>query len=253
MLRLKFIGCKILYREISLISARCENIIDTTFIRQGLHNTPTKLNKILQKEIDKIDNGDDIYSYQKSNGEANLENDFDAILLGYGLCSNAILGLKSSKYKLVIPKAHDCITLFLGSKEKYKNYFDDNNGRIYWYTRGWLENCPMPSKQNMEKLMKEYTDRYGEENAEYLINIEHSWINDYRLCNFIYWKELISENYINEAREAASYFNWKFSAIEGTSNLLENFLNGNWSSEDFITVDAGTTITEALLSFYYYK
>ena len=107
MKRLKVLACKVLYREISLLTSLCENFIDVTYLQQGLHDTPDILRKTLQDEIDRIDAGKDIYSCRKRENK-----DFDAILLACGLCSNAICGLGSKKYKLVLPRAHDCITVY---------------------------------------------------------------------------------------------------------------------------------------------
>ena len=41
------------------------------------------------------------------------------ILLGYGLCSRAVVGLRSEKCSLVVPCVDDCIGIFLGSREAY--------------------------------------------------------------------------------------------------------------------------------------
>ena len=60
---------------------------------------------------------------------------YDAILIGYALCSNGVVGLTSRRIPLVIPRGHDCITLLLGSKELYRDYFDSHRG-IYWYSSG---------------------------------------------------------------------------------------------------------------------
>ena len=97
-------------------------------MRQGLHNTPEALRNELQKEIDAIDLDQDIHT-----GTEDSCGPIDAILLAYGLCSNGVCGLSSKKYPLVVPRAHDCNTLFLGSKERYREYFDTYSG-IYWYT-----------------------------------------------------------------------------------------------------------------------
>ena len=79
-----------------------------------------------------------------------MKDDFEAILIGYGLCSNGIMGISSNKYKLVIPRAHDCITFLLGSKEKYSKYFTDMPG-TYWYTMSWIE-CGAASDGSSQKL-----------------------------------------------------------------------------------------------------
>ena len=80
MKRLKLFACKVLYREVSLLSSVCENFIDVTYLQQGLHDTPDILRKTLQDEINRIDEGKDIYSCRKQGNK-----DFDAILLAYGL------------------------------------------------------------------------------------------------------------------------------------------------------------------------
>ena len=113
----KLLGCKIIEREIASLTYNCQNIIDVTTIRKKLHDTPQKLHDILQAEIDLIDANQHCYSNDTS------INDYDAILLAYGLCSNVVTGLSSQKYPLVIPKAHDCVTLMLGSKESYLDYY----------------------------------------------------------------------------------------------------------------------------------
>ena len=43
------------------------------------------------------------------------------IILGYGLCSQAVVGFKADNCTLVIPRVDDCIAIFLGSAESYKD------------------------------------------------------------------------------------------------------------------------------------
>lgn len=233
-MRLKLIACKVLYREISLLSYNSKNIIDVTYLRQGFHNTPEKLKALLQSEIDRLDSGDDIYSYEPRNRVGN--DDFDAILIGYGLCSNAILGLKSKKYKLVIPRAHDCVTLFIGSKERYKEYFDSKRGGIYWYSGGWIDQTLMPSSERVDYLKKTYAEKYGEENAEFLLEAEQGWLKEYDSCTFVNWDELTNDDYIRYTKQSADYLKWSFDVLEGDSGLMKDFLNGNWNEKDFLIV-----------------
>ena len=121
-MRLKLIACKALFRELSYVSALSDNIIDITWMRQGYHNEPEVLHSLLQQEIDAVEAGSDPHSY-RIRPEDGRSGDFDAILLGYGLCSNATAGVCARHHRLVIPRAHDCITLFLGSKERYASCF----------------------------------------------------------------------------------------------------------------------------------
>jgi hypothetical protein len=96
-------------------------------MEKGLHDVGTKkMSEKLQVEIDKVDAGK-----------------YDTILLCYGLCNNGVCGLHSP-LPMVIPRAHDCITLLMGSKERYKDYFDHNPG-TFFFSPGWLERNKDPA------------------------------------------------------------------------------------------------------------
>ncbi len=78
------------------------NGIAFVFLEQSLHRTPKKMAPIIQAEVDKAE-----------------PQDWDYIVLGYGLCSNGIVEVKAKRQPIVIPRVHDCISLFLGSHERY--------------------------------------------------------------------------------------------------------------------------------------
>ena len=240
-MRLKVIACKVLYREISLLSANSEHIIDVSYLRQGFHDQPQYLNELLQNEIDRIDRCEDVYSYASDDEEQ----DFDAILLGYGLCSNAVTGLHSERYKLVIPRAHDCATLLLGSKEAYRQIFDSASGGIYWYSAGWNENAVMPSRGRVEKLRVEYEEKYGEDNAEYLMEMEQNWLKEYKSCTFIDWPALHNDKQIAFTKDCAEYLDWEYRQLPGDDSLLRAFLSGEWDDERFLVVEPGRRIAQS--------
>ena len=240
MKRFKLLACKVFYREISMLTFRSENFIDVTYLQQGFHDTPDILRKTLQAEIDRIDAGNDMYSCRKRESR-----DFDAILLGYGLCSNAICGLSSKKYKLVIPRAHDCITLFLGSKEWYRQYFDAHSGGIYWYTPGWNECTIMPGKDRIEIKRRMYMKQYDdEETVEYLLEEEHKWMEKYKTCVYIEWEELRMENHVRYTKTCAEYLGMDFDLLKGDSSLMKNFIDGNWCKEKFLVLEPGCKISQ---------
>lgn len=239
MMRLKVIACKVLFREISCIAAKSENYIDVTYMRQGLHNEPSLLRERLQHELDKIDSGDDFYSC-----DPHSAGDFDAILLAYGLCSNGIIGLSSKKYKIVVPRAHDCVTLLLGSKEKYTEYFNTHKG-VYWYSPGWIDNTPMPGKERYESIRNEYVSKYGEENADYLMEMEQNWFKEYEWCTFVDWPEFDNTRYKKYSKECADFLRWNYAEIHGSHSLMADFLGGRWNTKDFLVVPPGKSICPA--------
>lgn len=238
MLRLKVIACDVLNREISFLASQSECFIDVTFLHQGLHCTPEKLKIILQNEINIANNGFPYNHY-------GYRPDYDYIIMGYGLCSNGVVGISSSKIPLVIPKGHDCITILLGSRDRYKDYFDANPGS-YWYSGGWIDRGNQPSEERYMGTYKEYLEKYGEENAEYLMDMEQHWMKDYKNAAFINWNCLgNSKYYRNYTLKSAKYLNWRFDELEGDSTLLKKILNGIFDEKEVLIVPKGKKVVQS--------
>ena len=235
MLKLKVIACDVLNREISFLSSQSECFVDVTYLHQGLHNTPDKLNTMLQDEIDKANKGFP-YSYYGTNS------DYDFIVLGYGLCSNGVIGITSEKIPMIIPRGHDCITLLLGSKDRYQQYFDLNPG-TYWFTSGWIERSWQPCEEKHGAIYKEYLERYGEENADFLLEMEQSWMKDYKNAAYIDWSCLPnSPSYRKFTKDSADYLNWSFSELNGDFSLLSRIINGTFSEDEVLIVPPGKKV-----------
>jgi hypothetical protein len=232
----KLIACKVIGREIASVLWRCPNSIDLTMVRQHYHDTPAVLNRILQEEIDSVESNLDKYTNDLK------DNDLDAILIGYGLCSNALVGLKSRKYPVVVPRAHDCITLLMGNKEKYAEYASQNGGTFY-YTQGWFDLSPKIDDEILERKRAEFMAKFDDEDAvEYLMSIEKDMYKSYSRLTYIEWKELHNKDIEKEARQMADEKKWEFVTYHGDSSLLENMLWGRWDDRDFLVVPPGYAI-----------
>ena len=233
-LKLKVIACKVMARELAMVSWNCKNTLDITTIRQKYHDVPVKLRDLLQAEIDRIESGNDPYT--------NEEDDFDAIILGYGLCSNAVAGLRSKKYKLVIPRAHDCTTIFLGSKEKYSQVFLKYKG-TYFYNRSWAELLPDQGEDLLRKKYQEYMEQFEDEDTvDYLMEMEKNMLAHYNNAAYITWPEIEDEEYKDIIKDMAKEKNWNYIELEGSSDLLYRLVNGDWNEEDFLVVEPGQTV-----------
>lgn len=119
-----------------------------TFMDYGLHRVPSKLTWSVQDEVDRIEEP-------------------SVIILGYGLCGNGLQGVKSRQHTLVIPRADDCIAILLGSREAYLEEFESEPG-TYYLTKGWLESGSDPLKE-----YHEYKEKYGEADAEWLMDQQY--------------------------------------------------------------------------------
>jgi hypothetical protein len=229
-MRLQFIICKVLQREAYFCAARAKNIVDIVLMEQGLHDYPDKLRAEVQEALDRTS---DIQGRP-----------YDACLLGYGLCSNGIVGL-SAKIPIVVPRGHDCVTLLLGSKEKYKQYFDSHRG-VYWYSPGWIESGKMPSKERFEQLLKEYTEKYGADNAKYLIETEQKWTTEYKWATYVDWNINSNQSYKDYTKTCAKFFNWNYDELPGDPGLMQKLLDGQWNRDEFLIVPPNQKIQEDL-------
>jgi hypothetical protein len=217
-------------REAYYCAARSKNVVDVVLMEQGLHNEPDRLRTEVLKALE---NTCDVQGRP-----------YDASLLGYGLCSNGIVGL-SAKIPIVVPRGHDCITLLLGSKDKYQEYFDSHRG-VYWYSPGWIESDEQPSKERYERLLKEYKEKYGDDNAQYLMEVEQSWIKEYDWATFIDWGLTDSSEYKNYTKRCAEYLHWNYEELKGSPALMQKLIDGDWHESEFLVVEPGQKIGEDL-------
>src|SRR5512145_92654 len=106
-MKMKALTCDALARPVYWAAAHSPHTVDVELLRFGLHTRPNELHNRLQAHIDAAPHG------------------YDAVILAYGLCGKATAGLKARHTPLVITRAHDCITLFLGSRTRYTDEFEN--------------------------------------------------------------------------------------------------------------------------------
>ena len=221
--RFYVLSCHVLWRELCYYASLAPYPCQLQFLKQGLHNEPDTLRAEVQKAIDEV------------GGE------YDAILLGYGLCSNGLVGIQARNTPIVVMRAHDCITFLLGSKERYREYFDTHPG-TYWYSPGWIDTNTQPGKERKERALEYYTETYGEENAEFLMKATETWMDNYTNAAYVDLGFGDNAAYRAFTQESAAYLEWNCDVIEGDPRLLIDFVSGNWDDERFLTVQPGQEI-----------
>jgi hypothetical protein len=210
--RCKLIACAAVIEEmLTFIPSRMSyEVLDF-----GLHTNPKSLKRVLQNAI---------------NSSAP---DIETILLGYGLCSQAVVGLRSGSRTLVIPRVDDCIAIFLGSAAEYQKQYYSVPG-TYYLTKGWIEFGDTPFSE-FDILVK----HYGEQIAQRIIN---QILKNYTRLAFINTGNNKMEHYRDRARNMAERFSLRYEEIQGSDVIIKKMLYGPWDDK-FIVIPPGKTIS----------
>lgn len=208
-------------RAVYAAAAAARSIITVRLLDQGLHNTPNQLRVQLQRQIDEVAPGQ-----------------FDAILLAYGLCGNGTLGLRARETPLVIPRAHDCITLYLGSRQRYQEEISAVPG-TYWCSQDYLERNRQGDEVTLGasvNLYQQYVEKYGQDNADYLMEALGAWAAHYQRLVYIETSAPDADVYRSQAQAKAERRKLRFETLPGNPRLVEALITGQWDDADFLIV-----------------
>jgi hypothetical protein len=225
--------CSALARSIYALASTAPSIVTVRLFDQGLHNQPGTLRDKLQAAVDEIQ-----------------PDEADAVLLAYGICGTSTVGLQARQIPLVIPRAHDCITLYLGSRDHYQQEFDTHPG-TYWYSADYLERSKSGAGLGasapgmIDTIYEDYVARYGKDNADYLMEVMGEWTKHYTRAVFIDTGQGDLLHYEAIARDEAQRRGWLYERKEGNRRLLQMLVHGQWNDRDFLVVPPGFTIRQS--------
>jgi len=237
-MKLKCLSCEALTRLVYLCASQSPHLVDVELFRIGLHNEPLTLRAQLQARIDAI---------------VEQPHDYEAIVLAYGLCGQATAGLVAREIPLVIPRAHDCITLFLGSRARYQDQFENHPG-TYWYALDYIQRRDNSSTTlalgsgldttNIQSLYDDYVEKYGQDNADYLMEVMGAWQTHYQRAVYIDMDVGDGSEIEAQTEAEATRRGWTFERLAGNLVLVRRLLNGDWE-KDFLVIQPGEQITMA--------
>ncbi|SDE47798.1 DUF1638 domain-containing protein [Sporomusa acidovorans] len=212
-MRIKLIGCHSTRNEVLALGVSSE--VDCEFLDFSFHADPLQLHRKLQSRI-------------------NACQHYDQIILTYGRCAHAVAGLASPRVPLILPKAHDCISLLLGSDVR-RQALNAVHPSVYYFSQGWLQYGRDPYTEYCE-----YRKRYGEKDAAYLIR---SLYGNYQEAMFIQTvgEGAKLEKYRQRVSLIANFFGWKVREVTGDLTLLKAVISRQ-RGPDVMRVAPGTPI-----------
>ena len=218
--RIALVACHVLEPELEA-ARRGDPSVDIIYLDQGLHRTPQAMADQVQEAVDR--------------GSATA----DRVVLGYGLCSNGIVGVTARQPGLIVPRCHDCIALFLGSSRAYQDDFNSRPG-TYYLTPGWVAE----RKDPLSIMREEYEPRYGRETAEW---VKREELKHYTHIVLIDTGVAEIEPLRQVALENARFFDTQYVEIEGKSlEYFSKLVNGPYPAEDFIRLGPGEAVTQEM-------
>lgn len=215
------IACDVFREELEALKRPLPEI---HWLEMGLHDRPDELRRRLQALIDELD---------ARPGE-------DAILLLYGLCGGGLNGISARRRPLLLPRAHDCIALLLGSNQRQKK-IQQNCAGTYFYSRGWIRERRVPGPDRAAWLRELYGDRFDEEMIDELIEADEEAFAPYEQALFI--RTPASGEGESYCKRCAEHLGWRFAAAEADTRWLLDFLGGSRDPERFVCVPPGQTLT----------
>ena len=209
----KIISCEVLRNEVECVNPGYE----VEYFEGALHDYPDRLRAAVQERI------------AATPGERD-------ILLCCGRCSNGTAGLKAGPHRLVLPAADDCISLLLGSRERYLEVHGRQPG-TYYYTRGWIDFIDDPYKEYLKIVPK-----FGEEKARYVARLI---MQNYTRLAVI---ETPGVPGIEEKQTyldtVSAFYELPVDRLPGSLRFLEKLMSGP-RDEEFLVVEPGDVLEES--------
>lgn len=190
-----------------------------TWLDAGLHNYPVKLRRDLQAALDRVE------GYQR-------------VLMAYGFCGNSIADIRAGDFEVIIPKADDCLTILLGSRER-RLEMSKGNG-TYFLTRSWLH-----GERNIRVEYQYSVEKYGEEHGREIFGMMFGHYRQLALLDDGCYPIREVEG---ETQETADLLGLPWRTVPASNQRLRDLLTGPWPEEWFLHLKPGEALTQERLS-----
>lgn len=202
---------------------------EIVYLEMGLHDQPDILRIEIQKVIDRIEQNPTVKT----------------ILLLYGICGNGLVGIRSGRCRLVLPRAHDCVSILMGGPDTHQAFLKKHPG-AYFYSPGWIRGKRVPGPDREARLKEYYSEKYpdDEDLLEDLIEADHETFAHHDCAAYVdVTGNAAAERY---CRDCAASLGWEYRHLEGDPGMIVDLLSGNWDSRRFLVTQPTVPISGVL-------
>lgn len=217
--------CDVFEDEVRLLGGENPPWVKYFCFEMGLHDRPDELRITIQRTIDELET------------DLNISH----IVLAYGLCGNGLLGVKARSKSIIIPKAHDCISIMLGGMQRHQAYLKASP-QSYFYSPGWIRGKRVPGPDREGELRKMFAEKYEDdpEMMDEMIEADRETFDHYSCAAYVD----LTDNPEAESycKTCAKSMGWRFERLPADQSILSDLLHADWDKERFLMLNPGQAI-----------
>ena len=143
-----------------------------------------------------------------------------------------------------MPRAHDCCTILLGSKQRFEENFKDAPSTPFssvgYMERGeyFLRTDDGVPKVESGDAYAQLVEQFGEEDAKYVWETMHPPALDHGTGRavFIDIPETTPRELVETFKQKATEAGKECVHMQGSLRLIQNLIDGRWDAADFLTI-----------------
>jgi len=220
------IACDVFQEELTMLGGTSPPWHSIEYLEMGLHDQPNELRRQVQAVITRLE-ADPVV---------------DTIVLAYGLCGNGLLGIEAGgRCPLILPRAHDCISILLGGIEPHSAILKENPG-TYFYSPGWVRAKRVPGPDREAYVREIYDARYPDdpEMVDDLVEADAGVFAHHNCAAYVDLTD--NQKAEHYCQDCARHLDWQFKRLKGDPSMLQDLISGNWDDARYLNVPPGHSI-----------
>jgi hypothetical protein len=206
------VACETLKQELDLVMRNRNCSWPVIRIDAGKHARPDKLRASIQENLNRLPPA-------------------RTVLLLFGFCGNAMVGIEAGTHTLILPRVADCIPLFIGSREERDSY----GAGTCFFTEGYIN-----SGGSIVSDTSRVIERYGEKRGLFILK---KMLLHYRSFAVINTGTFNVADVQARVENFAKQVDIPVKVVPGSLRIIDALLAGGWQADAFLIVRPGGSVS----------